>query len=125
MAKPNFRLPETQARWGLLTAVLAGLAVVALTYFVFKGFNVQTKHIPFDATSKGLGRFRPAMVNLTAAAAVLLSLLAGGFGYNSLGEKRNSKQAWSWISMLAGAFFTAAAVINLVAWSSLKLQVIK
>ncbi|MCK6483113.1 MAG: hypothetical protein HUU22_01890 [Phycisphaerae bacterium] len=125
MAKLNFRLPETQARWGLWTSVLAGLTVVALTYFVFKGFNVQTMHIPFDSTSKGLGRFRPALVNVTAAVAVLLSLVAGGLGYNSLGEKRNSKQSWSWISMLAGALFAAAAVINLVAWSQLKLQVIK
>ena len=94
MKTPNLRLPETQAVASAWIGVLAMLCIAALTVFVFKGFNMEEKVIPYNA-SEGYGRFRPYLVLGMTPIAFLVGLAAGILGFLSLGQKRNTKQTHS------------------------------
>src|SRR5437667_5575842 len=100
---PNFRLFETQARWSVYLSLFAAILLVGLTYFVFKGVDWDYRLIPFKPDSPGLGHIRQPAIYGAAVVVVLLSVFAAGFGYNSLGEKRNERQGWSWLGLLVGS----------------------
>lgn len=119
---PNFRLFETQARWSVYLSLLAAVGLAGLTFFVFKGLDWDYRLIPFKPDSPGLGRFRQPAIFATAAVVVLIAVFAAGFGYNSLGEKRNTRQGWSWFGLVTGSVLTTIAVLNLITWQTFKSQ---
>ena len=119
MAIPNFRLFETQARWSVYLSLLAWLGLAALAVATFKNFHWETRNIFYDPASTGLSRYRQPAVLGMSAVVVLLGVFAGGFGYNSLGEKRNTRQGASWAGMLLGALVTTLAILDFIAWQML------
>ncbi|MCG8404960.1 MAG: hypothetical protein MI923_07170 [Phycisphaerales bacterium] len=115
MKGPNFRLPNTQASASLFIGILGLLSMAALVFLVFKGYNAEFKTIPYNA-SEGLGRFRPYFVYGGTAASLVIGGVAGLLGFNSIGQKRNDKQASSWLGMAAGALTVSIAPILFYAW---------
>ncbi|MFQ5430777.1 MAG: hypothetical protein ACE5E1_10750, partial [Phycisphaerae bacterium] len=79
MKLPNLRLHETQAVASAWIGVLAMLCIAALTVFVFKGFNMEEKVIPYNA-AEGYGRFRRYIFFGTTGRAILLGRAAGRLG---------------------------------------------
>ncbi len=103
---------------------LAGVGLIALTYFVFKGFNWETRSIYFSTEAGKLGRYRFPLILVTTACVCLLGVCGAGLGYGSLGERRNKRPALSWIGLLLGGLFTTLAVLLLAAWRILSSVVI-
>ena len=124
MKLPNFRLPETQAKASMVFAVLALLALAALAFCVFKGFQLETRVIPYNAEA-GMGRFRKYIVFGGTAATVLVGATAGLLGYSSLGQKRNNRQGCSWLGMLLGAMAVSLAPVLFFAWQELSEAIIQ
>ncbi|MFH1419763.1 MAG: hypothetical protein ABII12_15935 [Planctomycetota bacterium] len=115
MKMPNFRLYDTQATTSLCVAILGLVCIAMLAVFVFRGFNAENMVVPYNPKG-GLGVYRKPLVYGTTAVSALLGMTAGFLGYNSLGQKRNSKQGRSWLGMTAGALVVAAAPILFFAW---------
>lgn len=125
MALPNFRMVETQARWSVYIAVVGGAALAALALVVFRGFDATTKTIPFDANALSMGKYRPQLVLFISPIVALLGAMSFGYGYSSLGERRNNLQGWSWGGMLLGAALVTLAALMFMAWRFLAVQVIR
>src|SRR5438876_8244539 len=100
---PNFRLFDTQARWSVYLSLVAAIGLAALTYFVFKGVDWEYRLIPFKPDSPGMGRYRQPAIYAAAALVVLIGAFAAGFGYSSLGEKRNTHPGQSWFGLIIGS----------------------
>ena len=115
MKMPNLRLYETQATASLWISFLSIVCIAGLTFCVFKGFNATYQSIPYNAEA-GYGRFRPYLVYGGAATTFLTGFLAGILGFNSLGQKRNSKQGLSWMGLLIGALVMSTAPILFFVW---------
>lgn len=123
MKLPNFRLYDTQAKFATILGVLGVVGACGLAYLVFKGFKADEMTIYYNADS-GLGKWRPWMVRAAAGGSILVGLLAGILGFNSLGQKRNSKQNLSWLGLLSGAISLSAGAVLFFAWSKLAETVI-
>ncbi len=124
MKLPNFRLPETQARASLLFGVVALLALAALAFCVFKGFDPELRVVAYNA-DEGMGRFRKYLVFGGTALTLLVGTTAGLLGFNSLGQKRNNRQAFSWLGMLIGAMAVSLAPVLFFAWQELSEAIIQ
>ena len=115
MKAPNFRSFTTQARTGVLLALIAVTTVAALAYCTMHGYSSVNNVIPYNA-SKGLGQHRPNLVLLLTALTVLISFGAGALGFNSLGQKRNEKPGLSWLSLAMATLCIPAAVFFFCFW---------
>jgi hypothetical protein len=124
MKLPNFRLYDVQATASMLLGILGFLCVIALTWFVFHGFNWNEKVVRYDPEG-GMGAYRRPLVLGATALAVLIGVTAGALGYNSLGQKRNARQGRSWLGMTVGALVVAGAPILLYAWQRFSEQIIR
>ncbi len=115
MKLPNFRLYDTQATTALCVAILGLVGVAMLTFCVFKGFSAEFMVVRYNPKGD-IGAYRkPLVYGLTAVTGVL-GMVAGILGYNSLGQKRNSKPGRSWLGMTIGALALAAAPVLFFAW---------
>ncbi len=65
-----------------------------------------------------------ALVSVTAAAG-LAGALAGVLGFNSLGQRRNTKQGRSWLGMASGALVVVGALVLFYAWRILSEPIIR
>jgi hypothetical protein len=115
MKLPNFRLYDVQATASTVLGLVGLCCILALTWFVFHGFNWQEKVIHYDPEG-GAGVYRRPLVIGTTAIAALIGITAGILGFNSLGQKRNSRQGRSWLGMSVGALVLAGAPILFYAW---------
>ena len=110
MAKFSLSRYDTQARVGLLIAVvaLAGLlAQVAIVFNAprsFQGVDMEQLRIYY-------GPMRKWFVLGATAATVGVAIIAVGFGYNSAGQRRNDKPGMSWAAFFIGATTISLAVI--------------
>jgi len=123
MKLPNFRLYPVQATASLFIAALGLLCVVALTYFVFHGFDNQDKVVRYDPEGS-LGAYRRPLVYGATAIALAIGGAAGLLGFNSLGQKRNDRQGRSWLGMSLGALVVAIAPVLFYAWQKLSEPII-
>ncbi len=123
MKTPNFRLYDTQARAAILLGCVSLLAVVILAYLVFRGFSFEDHRIYYNA-QQGIGRYRPWLVIAGAGMGFLIGITAGLLGFNSLGEKRNNKQGFSWFGVLAGALSIVASLVLFMSWRILSEPII-
>jgi hypothetical protein len=112
---PNFRLSETQAVAAVLLGVLGLISLAMLSVVVLYHFNKQTWTILYSSTSTW-GRYRPSLVYLFTAATLLLGCVAVALGFSSLGQKRNAKQAHSFLGMAIGGIAIALAPVFLTMW---------
>ncbi|MEE8171255.1 MAG: hypothetical protein V3T70_11975 [Phycisphaerae bacterium] len=124
MRMPNFRLVETQARWSVYCAAVAGVGLVALTFLVFRKFDPATSHMWYNPLST-YGKFGQPLILLNTAIVGLLGVIAAGLGYNSLGERRNKMPRRSWTWLLLGALFATLALLHCLAWIKLSLPILQ
>lgn len=117
MKSPNFRSFTTQARLGMLLALLALATVAALAYCAMHGYNSSDNVVPYNA-SEGLGQHRPNLVLGLTALTLLISAFAGALGFNSLGQKRNEKQGLSWLSLAMATLCVPAALFFFFFWKT-------
>lgn len=123
MKLPNFRLYDTQAKAALIFGIVGIFCIAALTVFVFRNFSWAEKEIYYNS-KQGFGKYRPYLVQGTTAISVVIGFAAGMLGFNSLGQKRNNKQSFSWMGLLMGTLSVSLAVILLYAWRTLSATVI-
>jgi hypothetical protein len=124
MKLPNLRLHETQAWVSALFGAAAIFGLLVLSYVVFKGFDWEMKAINFNPNG-GLGKYRKILVFAGGALTMGVGLTAGLMGFNSLGQKRNTKQGMSWLGMALGAVSVAVAPVLLFAWMELSQAIIR
>lgn len=115
MKMPNFRLSETQANTAVLLGGLGLLTLALLGVVTFRHFNKETWTILYSGTST-YGRYRSTLVYLFAAVTILLGAVALAMGFNSLGQKRNTKQGRSFLGMAIGAVAIAVAPVFVTMW---------
>lgn len=123
MKLPNFRLYETQARFGSALGVSGVVLLLVLAYSVFHGFTAQEMVIPYNS-KEGLGQYRQYLVLGLGGLSLGTGFFAALLGFGSLGQKRNPKQGLSWLGLALGAFVMAAAPVLLFAWMKLREDVI-
>ncbi len=116
---PNFRLHETQAKLSIILAVIGLASLGILGVFVFKNFRMESNVI-LVGTQGTFGKIRQPGVFGFTALTLVVAAIGALLGFNSLGQKRNKKQSFSWIGMFAGATIAALAVVFFIAWTSLK-----
>ena len=124
MKLPNLRLYETQATASMVLGILGVLCVIMLSYFVLKGFNSEQMSITYDPQG-ARGQLRRPLVFGAGGAAGLVGMGAGVLGFNSLGQRRNTKQLRSWSGMSCGALSVALALVLMFAWIQLSQPMIK
>lgn len=117
MGLPNFRSFTTQARAGVLLAVLALATVAALAYCAMHGYSAENNVVPYNA-SEGLSQHRPNLVLGLTALIVLMSIGAGALGFNSLGQKRNEKPGLSWLGLALATLCIPAALFFYFFWKT-------
>jgi len=118
MKLPNFRLYTTQARWSVLFSILTVGVLSALAFCTLHGLNWANKAILYNPNG-GFGKFRPNLVMLLTALSVLCAIIGGLLGFNSLGEKRNEKSAFSWLGLFLSALCIPAAMTLFFLWTAL------
>lgn len=106
MANFSLRRYDTQARFGLVLALLSAGSLVVLTFMVFRHFNTNDFTIIY-------GPFRKLVVLISGLVTILLAAGGFGFGLNSAGQRRNDKPVLSWIGFFVGAAVFCLAVILL------------
>ena len=110
MARFSLSRYETQARFGLLIALVALLCLlgqVGVTLNVHKGFEGLDREqwIIRYGHARKLGVYAATAVTIAAA------VIAVGFGYNSAGQRRNDRPGMSWAAFFIGASVVCGAVI--------------
>ncbi|MBK8268975.1 MAG: hypothetical protein IPK83_11990 [Planctomycetes bacterium] len=118
MKLPNLRLYDTQAKFSLVLGLLSLLAAISMIYLVFRGFDSKQMAIYYNG-NEGIGKYRSLLVMGTTAICVLVGATGGIMGFNSLGQKRNSKQGLSWVGLMTGAISIAMSIVLLFAWKQL------
>jgi CDP-diglyceride synthetase len=106
VAKFSLRRFEDQA---LASAVLAAGAVLPLLAFLL--LMLQNLNKEFIVV---YGPNRRMAILAAAAATLLMSAGAFGFGLNSAGQRRNDRQRLSWAGFIGGAFVLAITIVGLV-----------
>jgi hypothetical protein len=119
MKLPNFRLYDTQATTSMFTSLLGVVLLLGLSFLVFHGLNTDQQWVvPYNPEGR-MGRYRPTLIMLFTAVAVLTGITAGLLGFRSLGQSRNTKQGFSWMGMLIGALVLSMAPVLFYAWRTL------
>lgn len=124
MKLPNFRLFDTQALFAALLGVSAMMMIAAEAVLVFRQYDSKSAVIWYPAKPKGIQKYRLPLIYATGAAAVVLGGIGLALGFNSLGEKRNTRQRLSWLGLATGGFGVVGACILLFAWWNLSLEAI-
>lgn len=115
MKLPNFRLYETQATASLYLGIMGLLGLAALCFLVGWGFSFKEMLI-FYSTEHMSGKLRPWLVLAAAGLTIGIGIVAGILGYRSLGQKRNNRQAYSWMGILTGAVGVSMAPVLYFVW---------
>ncbi|MFO0972451.1 MAG: hypothetical protein U1A27_03295 [Phycisphaerae bacterium] len=124
MGTPNFRLFDTQARFAALLGAAALLMVAFEGVAVFHNFDSRTKVIWHNPNSKGYQRFRQPFVMAVGGLTAVTGLVGMVMGFNSLGEKRNTKQRLSWLGLVMGGVSISLVAVLMFAWFKLALPII-
>ena len=101
MGKFSLRRYEDQAKVSVAASLVSVVTLLGLTGIVLRRM-VWSEFAVFYGG--------PTMRGIIGAAAItfLLSVVGFGFGYNSVGQRRNERQGLSWLG-----FFVGAAVLVL------------
>ena len=118
MKLPNFRLYDTQATTSLVTGVAGVIFCVMMALVVFHNLDKKAMVVVYNDRA-GIGQYRQALVYLFGAVCMLIGVLSGVMGFNSMGQKRNNRQSHSWLGMTLGAICLAAAPVLIFAWKTM------
>ncbi len=120
MKLPNLRLYDTQATISSVFGVFGVICTLSLAFFVLQPLDTEHMVITYDPES-----LRKPVVYGATAAAGLAGALAGALGFNSLGQRRNTKQGRSWLGMASGALVVVGALVLFYTWRVLSESAIR
>ncbi len=113
----QLRLFDVQAKVALLAAVASVVPLLGAVGLVWSRYNHVLGQIVYGAQ----GRFLPALM-----ACIAMALALGGLGlilgWNSAGQRRNDRQAYSWVGFFLGGTVSTGAFIIALAFFMLRLQ---
>ena len=116
MARGSLRRYDVQAGYACVLSLVSTLPLAAAAFAAWQRFDPNLGQIVYGST----GYFVPAFVGC-----VLLSMLLGAvgclFGFSSAGQRRNDKQARSWIGFFVGGTVFTFDLILLIAFFMLRL----
>lgn len=101
MAKFSLRRYDHQAIMSLTMSLISVLSLLGLAV-------ILVQNMKWDEMIIYYGSSRKMAVMAGTAVTLLLSAIGFGFGFNSVGQRRNEKQKLSWLG-----FFIGAGVISL------------
>jgi hypothetical protein len=91
----------------MITGIAAGLCLFALGAMVFHNLD-WTEYVIYYGRS-----IRKYVVLLTGAFTLLVAAAAIGFGFNSAGQRRNTRPRESWLGFFLGAGVICFALVLL------------
>lgn len=105
----NLKKLENQAVLSVILAIVGGVCAVGGIGIILWKFKWQQFMLPFRAS----GMLQPAVLG-SLALSIGIGIAGFGVGFNSAGEKRNSKSRLSWIGFFLNAGVLALALIAAV-----------
>ena len=104
VAKFSLRRYDTQAQVSVLVSLASVVSLAGVAFVIFQQFR-------WDELVIYYGPNRKLAVMLGTAITLLLSAIGLAMGFNSVGQRRNEKQGWSWIGFFIGAGVFCAAIV--------------
>jgi hypothetical protein len=111
VAKFSLRRYDTQAKVSIYIAIASVVTLLGQAFLVLQNISTQDAVIYYGPTR------RMAVLGATATT-LFLAVLAFGFGFNSVGQRRNDKQALSWAGFFVGAGVFCLSIIVYYLFSS-------
>lgn len=118
MARVSLRRYDVQATCATVLALVSVAPVAVAVGLVFRNYRSGLGAITYREDTLYL----PVLLACLAVA-VLTSVFAAILGFNSAGQRRNEKQARSWIGFLVGGMCLTVAVVVAIAVAVLRMQV--
>jgi hypothetical protein len=115
VAKFSLRRHEDQATVSVILSMLALFGLIPLALVVFRNVNFEQRWIIYNPKTA-----RVMVVLVGAAFSGGLAFLGFVLGINSAGQRRNSRQAFSWLGFAVGAAVMLAAFLMLACFWFLK-----
>ena len=117
MAFRSLRRYDVQASYAGVLAVLALVPFAGAAMLALRNYNSDLGQIVYGSG----GSFLPMFLACVAVSAVPGTL---GFflGWNSAGQRRNEKPAWSWVGFFIGGMVLTFDFILLIAFWMLRLE---
>jgi len=106
-AKFSLRRYETQARVSMFVGIASCLCLLALAVLVFHNADWSEWVIYYARP------WRRQIVFLAGAVTLLAAVTALGFGFNSAGQRRNTRPRESWLGFFLGAGVVCLALVLL------------
>lgn len=102
----NLRKYENQAVFSVAMAVVGAVCALASALIVLKRFNWEHFTLTYNRSGKLVIIFAASMLLAMGASAI-----GFGMGFNSAGQKRNTKSRLSWLGFFLSAGAIALALI--------------
>ena len=110
MARLSLRRYDHQALASLWVSIVSLLAICGLMFLILRNLSMEELIIYYGP------QYRMAFLAGTAIT-ILLSSLALGLGFNSVGQRRNDKQKFSWLGFfIGGGVLSLTIVLFLFFW---------
>jgi hypothetical protein len=104
VAKFSLRRFDVQAKTSVVVSLMSVVSLLGLIGVVLRRFDFNELVIYYGSPTK-------MAVYAATAVTLLLSAIGLAMGFNSVGQRRNDKQAWSWAGFFMGAGVFCAALV--------------
>lgn len=104
MGSFSLRRFDVQARVSLVLALASVITFIGLVLVVLRRFDPKELVVYYGGPTK-------TAIYLGTAVTLLLAAIGSGMGLNSVGQRRNDKQTWSWIGFFVGAVIICLTLV--------------
>jgi len=118
VARVSLRRYDVQAVYALILSVAAVVPLLGAAALFVRNFHFDVGQVLYTEGSK----FLPVYLG-TVAVSGLLGVVGCLLGWSSAGQRRNPRQAWSWLGFFVGGSVITLDFILLAAFVLLRLQV--
>ncbi len=118
MGWSSLRRYDVQARYACVLSLLSVPPLIAAAVATWQRFNPDLGQIVYGS----VGFFVPAFLGCILAS-ILPGTLACLLGFTSAGQRRNDKQARSWLGFFIGGGVMTCDLILLIAFFMLRLEI--
>ncbi len=102
---------EGQAKLSVIFGLVAGVAALALVFFVMQRFNFESMRVEY-----GAGSSRKFLIVGAAFISLAVAFMGAMAGYNSAGQRRNSTPKLSWMGFFLNSAVLLVALCMFVFW---------
>jgi hypothetical protein len=113
VAKFSLRRYDVQAQASVVLSAVSLVFLIGLVVLIIPRLDPEMKIVVYSRKS-----LRMPLIYLAGLGALGLGLAGLGLGYNSAGQRRNDKPAFSWIGFFVGAFTVTVSLILLFLFKS-------